>query len=235
MTGCPWQRWQRTAQRCGSGPTSYHAAVTSTSLPVAGVLLAAGLSTRMGQPKQLADLHGRPLCTYAARALADAGHDHLLAVVPPGEVGDRIRAALSGLGFAFVVNPEPGRGLASSFRAAVHALPPGLAGANFALADMPLVTAGVHRALLGAFRDSGAPVVLAVYGDGVGAVRAPPHVFRADLLDAVKETPDSDHGPRSLIAAHRAEAVTVSAPPGLLLDVDTPDALLAARVALPAG
>lgn len=200
---------------------------------MAGVLLAAGLSTRMGQPKQLADLHGRPLCTYAARALANAGHDRLLAVVPPGDVGDRIRAALSGLGFEFVVNPEPGRGLASSFRAAVQALPSGLAGANFALADMPLVTADLHRALLGAFRDSGAPVVLAVYGDGEGAVRAPPHVFRADLLEAVQATPDADHGPRSLIALHRAHAVTVSVPAGLLLDVDTPEALAAAHASVP--
>lgn len=217
---------------------TYHAAVTSipheaASGPVAGVLLAAGLSTRMGQPKQLAPLHGWPLCTYAARALAAAGHSHLLAVIPPGTVGDSVRAALDGLGFAFVVNPDPARGLASSFRAAVAALPAGLAGANFALADMPMVTADVHRALLAAFRETGAPVVLAEYGDAPDAVRAPPHVFRADLLRAVQDTPDADHGPRSLIAAHRAQAVTLHFPAALLLDVDTPAALAAATQAVP--
>ncbi|THF85141.1 nucleotidyltransferase family protein [Deinococcus sp. KSM4-11] len=187
----------------------------------------------MGQPKQLAALHGRPLCTYAAQALADAGHGHLLAVVPPGVVGDEIRTALAGLDFAFVVNPEPARGLASSFRAAVAALPPGLTGANFALADMPLITADVHRSLLAAFRTSGAPVVLAEYGEAPDAVRAPPHLFRADLLRAIRDTPDADHGPRALIGAHRAQAVTLTFPATLLLDVDTPDALEAAARALP--
>ncbi|MBB5377660.1 molybdenum cofactor cytidylyltransferase [Deinococcus metalli] len=199
--------------------------MTTAAFPVAGVLLAAGLSTRMGRPKQLAPLRGRPLCTYAADALAGAGHTHLLAVIPPGDVGDGIRAALAGLDFAFAVNPEPARGLASSFRTAVRALPPGLAGANFALGDMPLVTADVHRALLAAFHDSGAPVVLAEYGDGPDAVRAPPHVFRTDLLRAVQDLPDADHGPRAVIGAHRAQAVTLRFPAALLLDVDTPAAL----------
>lgn len=207
--------------------------MTTDSTAVAGVLLAAGLSTRMGQPKQLAHLHGRPLCAYAGRALADAGHDLLLAVIPPGHVGDGIRAALDGLGFAFVVNPQPARGLASSFRVAAQALPSDLAGANFALADMPLVTADMHRALLGAFRTSDAPVVLAEYGNPPDAVRAPPHLFRSDLLRAVRDTPDADHGPRTLIQAHRMQAVMLSFPAALLLDVDTPDALQAAARAVP--
>ncbi|PNY80900.1 nucleotidyltransferase family protein [Deinococcus koreensis] len=204
--------------------------------PIAGVLLAAGLSTRMGRPKQLALLAGRPLCRYAAVALAGAGHDPLLAVIPPGEVGAQIRQALDGLGFAFVVNPEPARGLASSFRVAVAALPAGLAGANFALADMPLVTAELHRALLQTFRESGAPVVLATYGDGPGpgpdAVRAPPHLLRADLLDGVRAVPDADHGPRELIQAWRHQAQVRQFPAALLLDVDTPEALTQAERAL---
>lgn len=200
--------------------------------PIAGVLLAAGLSTRMGQPKQLARLAGRPLCQYAAQALADAGHASLLAVIPPGEVGAQIREALDGLGFEFVVNPEPARGLASSFRAAVGALPAGLAGVNFALADMPLVTAGVHRALLTVFRESGAPVVLAEYGEAQGAVRAPPHLLRADLLDGVRAAPDADHGPRGLIQTWRAQAQVLHFPAALLLDVDTPEALAQAELEL---
>ncbi|WP_309570501.1 nucleotidyltransferase family protein [Deinococcus sp.] len=208
--------------------------MTTDSTAVAGVLLAAGLSTRMGQPKQLTPLHGRPLCTYAAQALADAGHDHLLAVIPPGTVGDGIRAALDGLGFTFAVNPDPARGMASSFRVAVAALPAGLAGANFALADMPLITAGVHLALLAAFQETDAPVVLAEYGGALQAVRAPPHVFRADLLHAVQDTPDADHGPRDLIRAHAAQAVTLTFPAALLLDVDTPAALEAAARTVPA-
>ncbi len=194
---------------------------------MAGVLLAAGRSVRMGQPKQLAVLGGRPLCRHAARSLA-AAYTPLLAVVPPGEVGEGIRAALAGLDFTFAVNPHPERGLASSFRVAAAALPGGLGGAAFALADMPLVTAALHLELLRAFRETNAPVVLAAYGEGQEAVRAPPHLLRADLLPALLTLPDADHGPRSVLAAHAGAAVTCHFPAGLLLDVDTPQALAAA-------
>lgn len=186
----------------------------------------------MGRPKQLALLAGRPLCRYAAQALADAGPSVLLAVIPPGEVGEQIRGALDDLGFVFVVNPEPARGLASSFRVAAHALPADLSGANFALADMPLVTADVHRALLADFRESGAPVVLAAYGEAPDGVRAPPHLFRADLLDGVRAAPDADHGPRGLIQTWRSQARVLHFPAALLLDVDTPDALAQAELEL---
>ncbi|GGL09266.1 nucleotidyltransferase family protein [Deinococcus radiotolerans] len=202
--------------------------------PVAGVLLAAGRSTRMGRPKQLEPLAGRPLVRHAAQALADGGHDTLLCVLPPGEVGEGVRAALAGLPFTFVVNPDPARGLASSFRVAAAALPAGLA-ANFALADMPLLSGAEHSALLAAFRDSGAPVVLAEYaGPGTEPVRAPPHLFRADLLRAVQDTPDADHGPRHLIRQHAAQAVTLTFPARLLLDVDTPEGLAQAQAILSA-
>ncbi|MBX8463952.1 NTP transferase domain-containing protein [Deinococcus sp. RIT780] len=201
--------------------------------PVAGVLLAAGRSARMGRPKQLLPVAGVPLVRRAAQALAGGGHDTLLCVVPPGEVGEGIRAALRGLPFAFVVNPDPARGLASSFRVAVTALPAGLAGVNFALGDMPLLGAAQHAALIGAFRETGAPVVLAQYGaPGMDPVRAPPHLFRADLLAAVRDAPDADHGPRHLIRAHAAQALTLTFPAGLLLDVDTPEALAQAQALL---
>ncbi|MBB6016201.1 nucleotidyltransferase family protein [Deinococcus radiopugnans] len=206
----------------------------SPPLPVAGVLLAAGRSTRMGRPKQLAPLNGQPLCRYAAQALAGV-YSPLLAVVPPGEMGDGIRAALADLPFAFAVNPQPERGLASSFRVAAAHLPPGLGGAAFALADMPLVTAELHAALLAAFRASNAPVVMAAYGEGSAAVPAPPHLLRADLLPELLTLPDADHGPRRVIAAQGGAAQTLHFPAALLLDVDTPEALEPAERALKAS
>ncbi|BDP40650.1 hypothetical protein DAETH_06190 [Deinococcus aetherius] len=201
--------------------------------PVWGVLLAAGRSTRMGRPKQLLPLRGVPLVRHAALSLAEGGHDGLLAVLPPGEVGEGVRAALADLPFAFVENPDPARGLASSFRVAAQALPPGIAGANFVLGDMPLVTPGVHAALVRTFRETGAPAVLARYGDpGEEAVGAPPHLLRADLLRDLPDLPDADHGPRALLRAHRAGALTLTFPAAHLLDVDTPEALAQAEARL---
>ncbi|EYB66544.1 hypothetical protein DEIPH_ctg103orf0082 [Deinococcus phoenicis] len=197
-----------------------------SSGPVVGVLLAAGRGTRMGQPKQLASLRGVPLVRHAALALAGGGFEVLLAVVPPGEVGAGVRAALRGLPFTFAQNPDPARGLAGSFRAAAAALPAGVSAAHFALADMPLLTGEVHARLLAAFRETGAPLVLAEYGDpGREAVRAPPHLFRADLLPALRALPDADHGPRMLLRQEAGQAVTLRFPAALLADVDTPEDL----------
>lgn len=209
-----------------SGPTP------SESAPVLGVLLAAGRSVRLGQPKQLAALGGQPLCRHAATALAAGGYGALLAVVPPGEVGAAVRAALTGLGFRCAENPEPERGLASSFRvAAAWALtqPTPFAAAAFALADMPLVTPATHAALRRAFAAGGAAAVLAQYGAAEDAVRAPPHLFRADLLPDMAALPDADHGPRALLRAVAAQTVAVLRPAAELLDVDTPEALARAR------
>ncbi|MDV6375113.1 nucleotidyltransferase family protein [Deinococcus arenicola] len=200
-------------------------------LPVAGVLLAAGRSTRMGHPKQLAELNGQPLCRYAAQALAQV-YSPLLAVIPPGEVGEGIRVALSGLPFTFAVNSQPELGLASSFRVAAEHLPPGLGGAAFALADMPLVTADLHAGLLSAFRETNAPVVMAAYGEGDEAVRAPPHLLRVDLLPELPTLPDADHGPRRVIAVQGKAALVLNFSAELLLDVDTPEGLQLAGAAL---
>lgn len=198
-----------------------------------GVLLAAGQGTRMGQPKQLAALCGIPLVRHAALALAGGGFDALLAVIPAGEVGQGVRAALAGLLFTCAVNPDPARGLASSFRVAAAALPPDVAAVHFALADMPLVTAGTHAALRRAFAQTGAPLILTEYGDpGAQAVRAPPHLFRADLLPGIAALPDADHGPRELLRAHLGGAVLVRVPAAQLLDVDTPAALAQAEARL---
>lgn len=181
----------------------------------------------MGRPKPLVLLGGRPLIAYAAASLAAGGYGGLLAAVPPGEVGEGVRAALSEWPFMVVENPQPERGLLSSFRVALGALPEGVSAAAFALADMPLVTADTHRALVSAFRETGAPLVLARYGEE--AVHAPPHLLRADLWPEVLALPDADHGPRSVLRAHAAGAVDVDVSAGQLLDVDTPEALAQAE------
>lgn len=213
---------------------------------VAGVLLAAGRSARMGQPKQLLHLQGKALVRHAAEAMQAAPYAELLAVTPPGEVGEQVREDLTGLNFTFTENPDPARGLMSSFRQAAHTLAGrDLLGVNFVLADMPLLTPQVHRVMIDAFLNSCgpdegrvssivplpayAPLVLAEYGEGDDAVRAPPHLFRADLIPHFLDLPDADHGPRALVRKYAPQGLTVRYPRSLLLDVDTPEALAAAE------
>ena len=181
------------------------------------VLLAAGLSRRLGQPKQLLRLNGETLVRRAARAVLDAGYAGVVAVIPPGELGQRVRAALDGLPLVLAENSELEVGLSGSFRAGIAALPPEVAAANFALADMPFVMAEHHRAVREAFEQTNAPLVLARFG--ADKVRAPPHLFRADLFAGFTQL--GDHGPKHLIQEYGQQAVWLDLPAVALRDVDT--------------
>lgn len=180
------------------------------------MILAAGLSSRLGQPKHLLRVAGQLLIRHTAAALLGAGFDRTLVVVGPGPVGEGVRAALDGLPLDFAVNPQPELGLASSFVAAIQDLGD-VEAASFALGDMPLVSADMHRQVLNAYREMKAPLVLARFGPE--GVRAPPHLFRADLFSQF--TPDGDHGPKHLIRRYAGQAVWLDFPAWALTDLDT--------------
>ncbi|GGJ80769.1 nucleotidyltransferase family protein [Deinococcus aquiradiocola] len=186
---------------------------------VVGVVLAAGLSTRLGRPKQLVPLAGRALVWHTTRALLDAAPTGgVLVVTPPGPLGEQVRAALAGLDVTLTENVRPDLGISESFRAAIRALPPGTDAANFVLGDMPLVTAAMQARVLAAYAQARPPLVLARFGPE--GVRAPPHVFRADLFPHFSQ--QGDHGPRHVIREYAGQAVWVDLPLEALRDVDTP-------------
>lgn len=89
-------------------------------MSIAGVVLAAGASTRLGSPKQLVvDANGESLVHRAARQLVDAGCTPVLVVV--GAASEEVVHALGDLRIALVANDEWKEGVASSIRSAVAA------------------------------------------------------------------------------------------------------------------
>jgi molybdenum cofactor cytidylyltransferase len=180
---------------------------------VTAVVLAAGASSRMGQPKLLLPLDGEPLVRRVVRQAIDAGFEDVLAVV--GCEHERIVAALDGLAVRTVLNPDYATGMGSSFRAAVGAMPESSA-AMFALADQPLVGPSDYRRLLDAYRAKPEGIVSVRYGD----VTAPPHLFDRAYFP---ELAVLEHGARPVLKRHADATTILQFPPELLLDIDTPE------------
>ena len=155
----------------GADPRLSHGARSRTAAPRFGaVILAAGASTRMGSPKQLLDVGGRPLVARAAEAaLASCAWP---VVVVLGAHADRIRPALARLPVLAVDNPAWTEGMASSIRAGMAALGQfsrSLDGAVLALCDQPAFSAGGDRRARRPHRATGRGIAAARYGGRHGA------------------------------------------------------------------
>lgn len=180
---------------------------------MAGIVLAAGLSRRMGENKLLVRLGGETVLGRAVRTARAAGLDPICVVV--GEESERLLTELRGLPVVPVVNPEPGRGMSRSLREGVAALPDDVAGVAVLLADMPFVTAAMVRAVIEADRD--APMAAASYE----GVVAPPYFYRRALFAELLEL-DGDGCGKRVYKRHQAEAAVVSLPAAALADLDVP-------------
>jgi len=186
---------------------------------VAGVLLAAGTSSRYGDAnKLLADVGGAPMVRRSAETLLDAGLAEVVVVV--GYEDERVRDALSGLDVRFVENPDYETGQASSVRAGVRALGDADA-AVFALGDMPYVDSGSVRALVAAYED-GAGSALAA---GFEGERGNPVLFDARHFDALADADgdgDGDTGGKQILLGAEDGAIVETGDPGVRRDVDRP-------------
>jgi molybdenum cofactor cytidylyltransferase len=196
--------------------------------PIAGVILAAGSASRYracdpsAATKVVAQLDGAPLVRHVAQAARAAGLSPI--VVVTGHAAQDVRAALAGVeGLAFVHNPNHASGLASSLRTGVAALPADCPGAFILLGDMPRVGAPVLRALAQAFR--AAPGACAATPVRAGE-RGNPALIGAQLFAEVAAL-SGDAGARKLLAARAGVIEVPVADEGVVIDVDTPQALQA--------
>jgi molybdenum cofactor cytidylyltransferase len=195
---------------------------------VAGLVLAAGRSTRMGGPnKLLAEIGGKPLVRFVAeQALASRAAP---VVVVTGHERAKVEAALAGLRVRFVHNPDYAAGLSTSLKAGLAALPAEADGAIVCLGDMPQVTAGLIDRMLEVFDPArGALVVVPTIEGKRGNPVVWSRRFFPDLMAL-----EGDVGARHLIVTHADAVAEVPVEDSAALtDVDTPDALQAVKAEL---
>lgn len=192
---------------------------------IAGLVLAAGRGTRMGGPNKLtAELDGAPLVRHAVETARAAGLAPV--VVVTGHAPEAVTSALAGCDVTFVHNPDFAAGMSTSLRAGLAALPGEVDGAVVLLGDMPRVPPGLVRALMAAFDPAGG-IHAAV--PVRGGHRGNPVLFGRRLFGELM-TVSGDVGGRGVLGAHgEAVAEVPVSGDGAFLDVDTPEALAAAR------
>ncbi len=189
---------------------------------VAGVILAAGASRRMGQNKMLLRLEGESLVRRAARRALGAGLSPVVVVL--GHEAEQARAELSGLPCDVALNPDFTGPTSGSLHKGLERLDAEVAAAVVMLADMVLVTEQMLAAIVAAARGSAAPLVVSRYGD----VTAPPLLFRRALFDELLAWTGEGCG-KPIVQRHRDEALFMDWPAMFLNDVDTPQDFQAAE------
>lgn len=183
---------------------------------VAGILLAAGTSTRMGRNKMLLDLGGETVLRRAARRAIDGGVSPLIVVL--GSQADRAAKELAGLECQVVTNLDYEAGITSSMHSGLAAVPTTSAGAMVLLADMPSVTADMIGAMIRRYEQTAALLVISDY-DGVNA---PPMLYDRRLFGELQATHGERCG-RQVVQRHRDEAEVVRWSASALADLDVPE------------
>ncbi|WP_052343808.1 nucleotidyltransferase family protein [Kallotenue papyrolyticum] len=188
----------------------------SCSSVIVGVLLAAGHSTRMGQPKQLLPWHGVPLVRHMAHVALATQLREL--VVVTGAAAEQVRAALADLPVQVVHNPDFDQGQSTSLRAGIQALPPGVDAAMVLLVDQPLLQPATIDALITAWRPPWQIVAPRYAGQ-----RGHPVLFARALFEHLCAI-QGDRGARNLLERYAGQSLLVDvSDAGVVLDMDTPE------------
>ncbi|MFZ0279512.1 MAG: nucleotidyltransferase family protein [Candidatus Sulfotelmatobacter sp.] len=186
----------------------------------AALILAAGASRRLGQPKQLVKINGEALLGRTVRLAAQAGCQPIVVVL--GFEAHRMRSALDGFTAIAAVNEDWRAGMGSSMRFGVetvlHISPPP---ENILLlvCDQFRLSADVLRQLLRLRGLAKYPITAARYSGRFGVPAVFSSIFFPDLLDV-----SGDRGARGILERNAVRVGAVDFLEGEL-DLDTPDDL----------
>ena len=181
------------------------------------VILAAGESARMGQPKQLLPFRGTTLLRHTADTALALGAGPVAVVL--GAFADAIRPTLENLPALIVENPDWREGMGTSLCTGLRALldaHPDLVAAIFLLSDQPLLSAENLHSLITAHEHTSSAIIASEYDGTLGV----PALFHRSLFPELLALADTE-GAKKIIARHRGSVATVPFPEGAV-DMDTP-------------
>ena len=183
------------------------------------IILAAGASRRMGQPKQLLVLGGESLIRKAVKtALAVSQTQNVIVVL--GANHDHIKLELTDLNCQIVINKNWQQGMGTSLKVGLQkalSLNPNIEACLFKLADQPFIKATHLNSIISAFAKYSDKIIAAQYKERLGVPAMIPATIFPFLLSL-----NEDQGARAIIKAnaHLTEGVDFS---DVLFDIDTPE------------
>lgn len=180
------------------------------------VILAAGSSTRLGQPKQLLEFQGTTLVQRITQIAVSAVKKPVVVIL--GANCSLIHSQLTHLPVHIVYNPDWPRGMTSSIRKGLLALlyySPDTDGAIFAVCDQPYITSDLFLEMISVGSISQKPIVACLYNNVLGT----PVLFKKEYFDVLLALKDTE-GARTILQAHPESIEAVPFPLGIF-DVDT--------------
>ncbi|UGU16285.1 nucleotidyltransferase family protein [Sinomicrobium kalidii] len=183
------------------------------------IILAAGSSARMGQPKQLLEYRGKSLLQHAIDEATKTGVKNIVVIL--GNSAGSIKQNVKQNGTVFLENPEYEEGMASGIRLGVGYLTKDkenmIEGILVMLCDQPFVNSELLTKLLERQITTDAPVVASSYRNKKGV----PALFHKDVFPELLAL-KGDKGARGIIRKNDRETITVEFPRGNT-DIDTPE------------
>ena len=183
--------------------------------PIAGVILAAGGSSRFGTTKQLLDWKGKPLVNHVAETALAGGLSPVLVVT--GADHSKVTRSLENLPVECVFNPNWEQGQSSSVRTGIEALPPNMGAVIFLLVDQPFIPPQLIQRLIKAHAIKRAPIIHPQVNDE----RANPVLFDREVFQELSSL-EGDTGGRILFNTFPSRGVPWENDL-IQKDIDTPE------------
>ena len=208
----------RIASDCPSPVSQSSMGGYTVPMSVAAIVLAAGASRRLGQPKQLVMLKGERLLEHALRVSKEAGATPVVVVL--GAHQDAIRAAVRFEDAIVLVNEDWEKGLATSIHSGLRAvddMDAKIAGVLLLSCDQPRLTADHLRSMIAQFEGEFAPTIIA---SAYGEVKGVPAIFPRKAFPELRAL-DGDRGARGVILHPPCAVITLPFEGGEV-DIDLP-------------
>jgi molybdenum cofactor cytidylyltransferase len=199
----------------GESASIYSRDITAVYEPVAGVILAAGGSKRMGEPKQLLNWRGQTLIRHVIKNAIKAKLSPIIVVL--GAYHERIKQEIVDLPVKVVKNDDWRKGQSCSVRAGLDAITDEIGAAVFLLADQPMISSSILQALVKLHAET----LAAIVAPRVHGQRGNPVLFDRATFPDLRNI-HGDMGGRALFASYEIAHLDVD-DPQILYDIDTID------------